>query len=66
MKLPPLTGREARLLLDHLDNAQASNLPDDVYGLFWSAKSKLLDIEVADEMKAERAARDLRMFTRAA
>lgn len=46
MILAPLTPREARLLLDHLDHEHAANLPEREYARYWSAKQKLLDIEM--------------------
>jgi hypothetical protein len=52
--LGPLTAREARLLLDNLDNLKAAGtLEEEDYKHFWSAKLKLVDIEVAGELKAE-------------
>jgi hypothetical protein len=52
--LGPLTAREARLLLENLDNLKAAGtLEDEDYGRYWSAKMKLLDIEVSGELKAE-------------
>jgi hypothetical protein len=52
--LGPLTAREARLLLDNLDNLKAAGtLTDEDYGHFWAAKMKLIDIEVTGELKAE-------------
>jgi hypothetical protein len=52
--LGPLTARQARLLLDNLDNLKAAGtLEDEDYAQFWAAKMRLLDIEVAGELKAE-------------
>jgi len=52
--LAPLTARQARLLLDNLDNERAAGLlSEEDYAQFWAAKMRLLDIEVAGELKAE-------------
>lgn len=56
MKLEPLTGRQARILLNLLDNPRAAvELADDDYREFWHAKFKLIGYEVLDQVE-ERAA----------
>jgi hypothetical protein len=51
--LGPLTGRQARLLLDNLDNERAAGLlSEEDYAQFWAAKMRLLDIEVAAEYES--------------
>jgi len=53
MKIDPLTGHEARLLLNYLDNTRAAvELSRDDYGRFWQAKFKLIGYEVRDQIAA--------------
>jgi hypothetical protein len=55
MTIGQLTGRQARLLLTMLDNQRAAReLDDDDYRLFWQAKSKLLWIELQEQLKVRR------------
>jgi len=57
MKIDPLTGREARLLLNYLDNTRAAvELSREDYGRFWQAKFTLIALEVQAELEAEREA----------
>jgi len=58
MRVEPLTGREARLLLDYLDNTRAAiELSREEFGEYWQAKFKLIGYEVLEEINAqERAA----------
>lgn len=57
MNVDALTGPQARLLLNYLDNTRAAiELDPADYAKFWTAKYRLIGIEVADEIAQEQAA----------